>query len=180
MYHDVPVTHPKEIIEPYAQMVLDKLASADWEGYFFTFMFNYLSGSPKITIRHMHQIVGTFFSRLVTRIVNRPNTRSGKERSPIAIFFMDAPDGLEAMDMRDVTVNDGVHMHGIVMIYKRNRLKDPLGVHIVKNKALYSVGSSIHRIDVRVITHSSDKATEYAGKAVSKRRFGYDDILVLC
>jgi hypothetical protein len=180
MYYDISVTPPKKMVEAYAKLVNDKLDNTDWEGYCFTFMFNYISASPAATIRRMHQIVRTVFSRLVTRIVNRPNTRRGKERSPIAIFFMDVPDGLRVLDMRDVLVNDGVHMHGVVMIPKKNRLKEPLAQHIKDNKALYLVGNAIHRIDVELITHSSDKATLYAGKAVAKRRFGYDDILVLC
>jgi hypothetical protein len=46
MYHDIAATDPKEIIEAYAQMVLDKLANNDWEGYFF---FNHVQLSVWLT-----------------------------------------------------------------------------------------------------------------------------------
>jgi hypothetical protein len=179
MYHNIHVIPPKEIIEAYGQLVKDKLSSGDWEGYMLSVMFNPLPGSPAVTIKCMHQATTALFSKLVTRTVRRPNTRKGKTKTPIGIFFMDIPDGLRVLDTRDVLVNDGVHMHGIIMVPTTSRLKEPLDVHFAKNKSLYQVGTSIHHIDVRSINYASDQATSYSGKAVSKRRFGYDDILIL-
>jgi hypothetical protein len=93
---------------------------------------------------------------------------------------MDVPDGLRVLDKRDVLVNDGVHMHGIIMIPKKNRLKEPPAQHTKNNKVAYSIENTIHRIHVELIEDTSDQATLYAGKAVAKRRFGFDDILVVC
>ena len=82
--------------------------------------------------------------------------------------------------IQDVLINGGVHMHGIVMVPKTSRLKESFDVHIEKNKTLYLIENEIRRIDVKPIKYASDHVTLYSGKAVVKRRFGYDDILVLC
>jgi len=138
MSYYILVTPSKDIVDAYGDLIKEKLKYKDCEAYLLT-LFNPLPGSPAITIKHVHQLITTFYSGLVARIVRRPATRIGKDQRPLAIFFIDAPDGLSVMDKRAVLVNDGMHMYGSMVVIKKSRPKGPLDVHILRRSTSFCI-----------------------------------------
>jgi hypothetical protein len=160
----------------WAQQWLDR----GWDGYLFSFMFNQLPGSRHAMVQQMHQhIENRWYGRLATRTVR-------KTRSPVWIPFL--PKGILVPDLpvfkraklglRDVSINDGLHMHGIVVANRWARIPETLDVHFEENPGTY-LSRKLRHIDVRRITHSAEYVTEYALKSLKRRTFFEDDILVL-
>ena len=77
-----------------------------------------------------------------------------------------------------MNVNDGLHMHGIMFTTTTPRFKQPLDQHFQENERLYVKGN-IHRIHVKPITDKEKFVVDYAGKAIKRKRFSNDDILIL-
>jgi hypothetical protein len=70
-------------------------------------------------------------------------------------------------------------MHGILVIPKNGRLKDPLDRHFREKEKMYTRNSKISGIHVQPTVSDVPFVTDYAGKAVKKQCFSGDDILVL-
>jgi hypothetical protein len=58
------------------------------------------------------------------------------------------------------------------------RLKEPLDQHFQENERLY-VRGNVLRIHVEPITDKEKFVVDYAGKAIKRKRFSNDDILIL-
>ena len=111
---------------------------------------------------------------------NPERVPSGLHRNllPKAIFVPDVPAYKQSRyTLRDVTVNDGIHFHGVMVVNKQARFKEPL--HLFMTDPRFYVGTKICRIHVEPITSKVVFATDYAGKAIKRERFPIDDVLVL-
>jgi hypothetical protein len=75
-------------------------------------------------------------------------------------------------------LNDGIHVHGVMVVAKETRLKEPLDLHFLRKKELYVIGK-IYRIHAEPITSEAAFVTDYGGKAIKRRRFSTDHVLVL-
>jgi hypothetical protein len=150
-----------------------------WDAYLFTFMFNQLPGSREARIQQMHQEITTLYRKFVTRAVRKPTSRNWADLLPKGVFFPDGPAYKKTKQrLRDVTVNDGLHMHGIVVATRARRLKEGLDRHFREQRTLYQT-QKMYRIHVEPIDHSAVYVTGYAGKALKTPRCLNDDILVL-
>ena len=78
----------------------------------------------------------------------------------------------------EVSVNDGIHMHGVMVVHKQTRLKERLDLHFLRKRKLYVTGK-ICRIHAEPITSRAAFVTDYGGKAIKRRRFSTDHVLVL-
>ena len=77
-----------------------------------------------------------------------------------------------------MVINDGLHVHGIVVANRLGRISEPLDVHFERNLEKYLTGNLPH-IDVERITHMAKYVTSYAMKGLKRPMFSPDQILVL-
>ena len=87
-----------------------------WDGYLVTFLFNQLPGSRRAMVQQMHQhLENRWYGRLATRTVRKPRSPVWAPYLPKGIFVPDLPVPKRSkQSLRDVSTNDGLHMHGIV------------------------------------------------------------------
>jgi hypothetical protein len=84
----------------------------------------------------------------------------------------------EKQQLRDVTVNNGLHWHELTLVNPlAPKLPGNLDVHINENLRKYRVGS-IRNIDVETITHDPEYVTGYGMKGLKRRSFLEDEILI--
>jgi hypothetical protein len=142
-------------------------------------MFQQIPGSVDTKVQQMHQEIERVYSRLSARVVRKPKSESWAWLLPKGVFFPDLP-GLKPskQSLRDVRLNDGIHFHGVVVANHWGRMKETLDTHFRENGAEY-LSDMLRRIHVERITHDSDFVADYGGKAVKRKRFPLDHVLVL-
>ena len=159
-----------------------KVLDHGWDGYFVTVMFNNLPGKRETMIIQMQQEVARLYGRLATRMVRKPRSSTRAKWLPIGIFIPDMPVPKSRKDQKgtiaDVAINDGLHMHGIVLGNRWGRLRMGLDKHFDEKKGQY-LTSKIRNIDVQPITDNPDYVVGYSLKGLMKRSVKNDDVLVL-
>jgi hypothetical protein len=170
---------PKKILQGYGTWIAAYL-NEGWDGYLMTLMFEHISGSSQEKIRVMHKEICRVYGKLASRVVRKPASPNFAHLLPRGVFFPDVP-GLKKskQELSDVTVNDGIHVHGIIVLPKNSRLKAPLDEHFHEKKRMYLRRTKIARIHVQPIVSDEFFVTDYAGKALKRSRFTGDEILVL-
>jgi hypothetical protein len=169
---------PEEIVQGYGSM-FRQLTEWGWDGYLVTVMFRHIPGSVNIKIRQMHEEISTVYGKLANRVVRKPTSPNWAYLLPQGVFFPDVPAYRQSQKkLTDVSINDGIHMHGIMFTTATPRFKQPLDQHFLENERLYVKGN-IHRIHVEPITYKEKFVIDYAGKAIKRKRFSNDDILIL-
>jgi hypothetical protein len=166
------------LIQAYGEWVQEYLDNG-WDGYLFTFMFHQLPGSLNTKGQQMEKEILRWYGRLATRTVRKPRSPTWAPLLPKGIFVRDLPVPKRSkQDLRNVVVNDGLHVHGIVVANRLGRIHQPLNVHFQEEINKYLTGSLRH-IDVQRITGTAGYTTEYAMKGLKRRTFSPDQILVL-
>ena len=169
-------------IQGHAQWV-QQFLDAGWDGYLFSVMFNNLPGKRDTKkIIQMHQEVTKFYGRLAKRMVRKPRSPRWAGYCPIAIFSPDLPvpksrNGQKST-IADVSINNGLHSHGIVLANRWGRVPVPLDEYFQEKGRRYLTGT-IRNIDVQRITYDPDYAVGYALKGIIRRTASDDDVLVL-
>jgi hypothetical protein len=132
----------------------------------------------KTSVPLMHSELITFYSKMVVNVVRSPRSPIWANRLPRGLFAPDSFLGYSKLG-RDLLLNNGQHMHGILLIPKKSQLKVPLDV-LVKGNMTYYSGDKILDIDIQLVEgHDVIKVIQYSGKAVKKHQFSMDDILIL-
>ena len=92
-------------------------------------------------IQQMYRDITRVYGRLATRSVRKPRSPVWAQLLPKGIFLADfpVPKG-EKQLLRDVIVNDGLHVHGIVVANRWGRIDQPLDIHFSKNQEAYLLG----------------------------------------
>jgi hypothetical protein len=166
------------LIRHYGAWVKEHLDEG-WDGYLFTFLFNPLPGSVRAKNQQMETEILRWYGRLVTRTVRKPRSPQWAPLLPKGIFVPDLPVAKRSkQDLRDVVINDGLHVHGIVVANRLGRISEPLDVHFGRNVEKYLTGNLRH-IDVERITHMAKYVTSYAMKGLKRPTFSPDNILIL-
>ena len=168
-------------IQGHAQWI-QQFLDAGWDGYLFSVMFNNLPGKRDTKIIQMHQEVTKLYGRLAKRMVRKPRSPRWAGYCPIAIFNPDLPvpksrNGQKST-IADVSINNGLHSHGIVLANRWGRLPAPLDEYFEEKGRQYLTGK-IRNIDVQRITYDPDYAVGYALKGLIRRTASDDDVLVL-
>ena len=78
----------------------------------------------------------------------------------------------------DVSINDGLHMSGIVLGNRWGRVRENLTDHFAKFEDHYVTGK-IREIYVDRITDDPEYAVDYALKSLPRRDSSPDDVLIL-
>jgi hypothetical protein len=170
--------HPLALIQAHGTW-LQQWLNEGWDGYLFTFMFNQLPGSRRAIVHQMHQQLEGWYGRLATRTVRKPRSPVWAPLLPKGIFIPDLPVPKRSkLRIRDVSINDGLHMDGIVVANRWGRIPATLDVYFEENLGTY-LTSKLRHVDVQRITHRAEYVTEYALKSLKRPTFSEDDILVL-
>jgi hypothetical protein len=150
-----------------------------YDPYLLSFMFDHLPGSEQARIQQMHDQVTIFYRKLITHVERDPTLDKNAHKLPRGVFFPDVPAyKRKKQGLLDVTVNDGLHMHGVLVIPDKSRLKTSLDEHVLENYHKYR-SHKMYRIDVVPMDARIVYTTDYAGKALKTPRFDQDDILIL-
>jgi hypothetical protein len=118
------------------------------------------------------------YSTLITRVVRNPRSPFQSHLSPILIVVPDFPVRKRHKEpLNDPTINDGLHMHGILLMPPNSRLKQNVVSHFNQHKSLY-VKNRLHELDVEPIVSNLPRVVDYAFKSVKKGKVDLDDILI--
>jgi hypothetical protein len=170
--------HRLALIDAYGDW-LQQWLDQGWDGYLFSFLFNQLPGPRRAMVQQMHQQLERWYGRLATRTVRKPRSPVWAPFLPMGIFVPDLPVSKRLkQSIRDVSINDGLHMHGILVANRWARIPETLDVYFEENLGTY-LTKKLRHIDVRRITHRAEYVTEYALKSLKRRTSSEDDILVL-
>jgi hypothetical protein len=170
-----------DLINGYADLVEQRVQDG-WQPHLITFMFNQLPGSRSSVIKQTRDEIERVYATLVTRVVRKPRSPKSADRLPVLIGFADLPvPKRERRQLREITLNDGLHYHGILLMPARSRLRTGLAFHFMKYHRLYvGNGSRLDRLHVLKIKTDPGYVVRYALKALEKGRLPYDDcVLVL-
>jgi hypothetical protein len=95
----------------------ERVRDHGWNAYIVTFTFNHIPGQPATKLKMMQDCVCRFYSKMVTRVVRKPNSMHQLFNRP---RMMTAPDypvfKHEKIGLAAATVNDGLHLHSILAL----------------------------------------------------------------
>ena len=167
------------ITSGYGAMVTERLEHG-WEGYLITLMFNRIRGPQPSVIRQMQREVERVYATVLTRIIRNPR-KIPLFGLPLWIVFPDYPVPKHAkMELRDVVLNGGLHLHGIALVPPWNWMNCGLDDHFEMAQELYvRRGHPLCRVHAVPITTNPGYVTGYALKMIPRRRLAFDDVLVL-
>jgi hypothetical protein len=173
--------HLKAIVEAYGHRVREFLETG-WDGYLFQVMFHDLAGSKEAKIIQMKQEVERIYNRLATRMVRKPKSPGWAGYLPIGLFVPELPvpklRKSKKSTIADASINNGLHMSGIVLGNRWGRVRTGLADHFAKFEDHY-VNGKIRHIDVTPISHDPEYTVEYALKSLPRRDSSLDDVLLL-
>jgi hypothetical protein len=159
--------------------VEDRVKLDGWNAYLVTFMFNHIPGSPAIKLKLMQDGVSRFYSKLVTRIVRKPNSIHQLYKRPRMIAAPDYPVfKYEKIVLRQATVNDGLHMHGILVAPLKSRLKEDIISHVQRKSHLY-VKAPLRTINFALIEDHTKAVTDYMMKTIKRGNCRWEEVLFL-
>jgi hypothetical protein len=154
-------------------------ANLEWEAYFMTFKFRHIPGSDQEKTRQMHKDIGIFYGKLASWVVRDPKSPKCAHLLPRAVFFPDVPCSTRLKQgLREVTINDGIHFHGIILVPTKSRLKVPFLQHLRDKRKSYG-RKYILGIHAEPNRDHHRFVADYAGKGIKRGRVSYDDVLVL-
>jgi hypothetical protein len=153
-----------------------------WSPYLMTLMFARIArvpGDPTAVIGRMGDAADRLYRTFLTNVVRRPTSPRAVGSMPILIVAPDkpVPKRFKASGA-EVALNDGAHIHGVLIVPPRTRLRTTADVHFREHRALY-VRAPLISVDVRPIVATPDIVLGYVLKSVRRRRFSFDDVLIL-
>lgn len=166
--------------------IVRRLVEDGWKAYYVSILFHQLPGNRKSHLEQMKRAITGIYSRLVTRSVREPRSESWAGYLPVGIFCPDLPvpkscDG-ERASVADVSINDGLHMNGIIVANQWGRIRSDLESHFQDNRADYVKGI-IRDIGVGRRKKADLRRTgNYVFKCIKKHpraSFSTDDIILL-
>ena len=178
----VPVAH-EELLDAYSDWIRFYVDEG-WEAFLLTFMFRQLPGAPAAQLAVMQDEITRVYATLATRVVRKPRSPRWSQYLPRGIFVPDRPVyKRRKMPLRDVSINNGLHMHGIMVAQPfigsgTTRLRERLDHHFMRNIHLYLNDRLLH-LHIEPITHRPGYATRYAMKALKLPAFDFDQVLIL-
>ena len=152
-----------------------------WNGFQVAFMFNHIPGNFNRKCQVMEDEIDRVYRNLVPRVERFPRSPAGSKRLPILIAFPDYPQQrIKSADLLDVTINAGLHFHGILLVNVDSRLKVRLDMHIKEHYARYVRPADIlRRIHIQPIDDpTANRATGYALKSLEWRIPDTDRIFI--
>lgn len=158
---------------------VDHRVSIGDEATLLTFMFAKLRGNSVAKMAQMRDAIEGFYGRFVTRVVRRPSSAVASGL-PGLLAAIDRPGaGSLRLGPAEITLNDGLHAHGILLVRPNSRLRVGADQHVRDQQQLYLRDQRLVRMDARAISHSPGRALQYAFKSVASGRVDYDGGVVI-
>lgn len=163
-------------IDQLTAMVVDRLAES-YDAYVLTVMFRPLPTRGRDAI--MRRALEQMYSAVVTRVHRDPNC-AGALATPLV--WIGLPDYIvpkrQKQRLVDVTINDGCHLHVIVLVPPHSRLRRPFEHFVPKNLHLF-MGETVFRVHVEPFDRTYDRGVRYFAKSLTRRRISFDDVIFL-
>jgi hypothetical protein len=152
-----------------------------WEAFIITFMFHHLPGSTPSKLAQMRREVDRIYALTLTRFVRNPRSKTQAGRLPIWIVPPDYPVAKrEKKTLRDVTLNDGLHMQGIALTPPMRRRGQRLDHDLKDNQRRYlGHGSSLRSVRADIIKIDPGYVTDYVLKSLKRKRLSMNDLIIL-
>jgi hypothetical protein len=152
----------------------------DWSPSFLTFQFRQLPGKAGAILHQMRTEIETIYRKLVCRVQRFPTTRLGSLNVPMLFSCADLPvPKHKKRALADVSVNDGLHHHGIILLPPTSRLRTDLASHFADDQGRYLAGSRLSSIFAEPIEDKLEKVVGYAFKGLVSGRLPYDDAFLV-
>ena len=163
------------------QILKGKFDGQIWNGYIVTFMFNHIPGTYDHKCSIMENAIERVYATLVRHVVHDPRSQSERRKLPRLYAFPDYPRRkMEPFRWEDITINDGLHYHGIVLIRIDTRLKVGLDTYVNQNyRHFVKSGGPLRRIHIEPIDRTPAKAVDYVLKAIEWRIPDSNQMLIL-
>ena len=163
------------------QILKGKFDGQIWNGYIVTFMFNHIPGTYDHKCSIMENAIERVYATLVRHVVHDPRSQSERRKLPRLYAFPDYPRRkMEPFRWEDITINDGLHYHGIVLIRIDTRLKVGLDMYVNQNyRHFVKSGGPLRRIHIEPIDRTPAKAVDYVLKAIEWRIPDSNQMLIL-
>ncbi len=119
---------------------------------------------------------------MARRVVRKPRSAKGLKKAPRVFAFVDRPvSKRDRPTLEDVKINDGLHVHAVVLVPKKSRLQTGLKNHVEERQALYlGHHGRLRRVHVaRIDAGTEAQVVDYTMKTWRGRRMGMDDVLML-
>jgi hypothetical protein len=152
-----------------------------WNGFQVAFMFDHIPGSFAKKCEVMEHEIDRVYRILVPHVERSPRSPAGSKRLPILIAFPDYPrQWIKSADLLGVTINDGLHFHGVLLVNIESRLKVRLDMHIKEHYQRYvRPGDILRRIHIQPVDDpTANRATGYALKSLEWRIPDTDRIFI--
>jgi hypothetical protein len=165
-------------IKAFKEMIERRMTRDGWNGYLVSFMFHPVPGATTRQLQIMGEALYQFYATFLTRVVRNPNSIFQLSQRPLFVAAPDFPVPKHRKQrISDVTINDGLHMHGLLVVPWECRLKEDVITHLQQHKDLYNK-APLRRIDVQPIETRLGFVVDYVFKSVKKRRVSWDDVVV--
>jgi hypothetical protein len=152
-----------------------------WNGFQVTFMFAHIPGTFDRKCLVMEDEIDRVYRTLVPQVERFPRSPAGSKRLPILLAFPDySQRWIRFAGIQDVTINDGLHFHGVILVHTESRLKIGLDIHMQEHEDRYiREGDRLRRIYIQPIDDSTAKtAVGYGFKALEWRIPDTDRIFI--
>lgn len=168
-------SHRQQHLGGLSDIILERV-SLGWLAYLLTIEFRQLPGSPKAVMEQMLKQTEGFYRKLVTRFHRCPTSKQAIPNLPVLLASADLPVPKHAKrKIADVTINGGLHVHGVLVIPPLSRLRIELGVHLMMDDDRYRHGSQMSAIFAKPIEHSPANAAPYVFKQFDRGQLDYDN-----
>jgi hypothetical protein len=163
------------------QILGGKFDDQIWNGYIVTFMFNHIPGAYDHKCCVMEEAIEQVYATLIRHVVHDPRSQSERKKLPKLYAFPDYPrQKMEPFRWEDITINDGLHYHGIVLIRIDTRLKVGLDKYVKQNhRHFVKSGGPLRRIHIEPIDRTPRKAVDYVLKSIEWRIPDSNQMLIL-
>ena len=158
----------------------DKARYEGWNVYLVTFMFNQIPGTAATKLKEMQNNVSRFYSKMITHVVRKPNSIYYLHKRPKMLAAPDYPVFKhEKKNFAEVRVNDGLHMHAILGMPLKSRLKkETISMHVERKHHTY-IKTPLREIHFKPIEANMKEVTDYALKTIKRGTCRWEDILIL-
>lgn len=148
-----------------------------WNPFFLTFQFRQLPGAQRAVLYQMRTGIELVYRRLITRVERNPIKNT--DRLPVLLACADAPVPKRSKKaISEVSVNDGLHQHGIILVPRQSRLREDLVSHLARHQARYRAGTQLESIHAEPVNDNLERTVRYAFKAFERGRVDYDDAVL--
>ncbi len=161
--------------------MLRRYKDEGWSATLLTFMFDHMFGGRLAIQAQQRAEVEAIYGKMLTRIVRDPDRPSNAERLLILLSSPDFPVFKHAKQaLRDVTINDGQHVHSVALTPPANRLRGrTLEEFIEAEHAMLTQDSRCRRIHAQPIIDREANVLRYTGKSEERGLIDADAFFVL-